>query len=300
MALSEKQIILLAVCVTLVCAAVALGVYFAIRKSNQKDSKLSKSKLSDLSKSYIKSEIMKNYNVIFAGTCRNVDKHIERVLNSVEECGRKFNDYAVVIYENDSSDKTRTILNRMKKDNYHYIFEDNIKEPRRTKRLERGRNMCLEKVRELNSDTYYQYLIVLDMDEINGKGTFVKTIDSCFVDMNWDVLAGNQSGRYYDLWALRNSDLNYDCRHEWRQKGHCMYRNITYPTGQWKEVDSAFGGIAIYKLSSIPEHCKYVGEHKDSMEKCEHVEFHECIKANGGKLYINGDFLNDGDDRGIV
>ena len=51
-------------------------------------------------------EIMKKYNVIFGGTIRNVEKYIEKGLFNIDQCGKKFNDYSVILYENDSKDKT--------------------------------------------------------------------------------------------------------------------------------------------------------------------------------------------------
>jgi hypothetical protein len=65
---------------------------------------------------------------------------------------------AVILYENDSKDKTRSILEKHKKENYHYIFEDNVKEPLRTKRLANGRNKILEKMHEINKDKYYEHI----------------------------------------------------------------------------------------------------------------------------------------------
>ena len=44
------------------------------------------------------------------------------------------------------------------------------------------------------------------------------------------------------------------------------------------EVDSAFGGLAIYKTSSIPKNAKYIGENKNNNPICEHVRFHKFIK----------------------
>jgi hypothetical protein len=57
---------------------------------------------------------MKNYNVIFAGCCRSVEPYLKKILDHIEICGKKFNDYSVIIYENDSIDKTRQILNENK------------------------------------------------------------------------------------------------------------------------------------------------------------------------------------------
>jgi hypothetical protein len=243
---------------------------------------------------------MKKYNVIFAGTIKNIEKYIQQNLDNINNCGDKFNSYILIIYENDSTDKTREILVQNKKSNYIYIFEDNITEPRRTMRIANGRNKILEKIRELNNKNYYDYLIMLDMDDINYSGTFIESIKTCFEYDNWDILTGNQSNTYYDLWALRKKDdMEYDC---WRMvnknasnpDAHNIYvqsKYKNYEPNSLLEVDSAFGGIAIYKLSSIPNNCNYIGEYEDGSEYCEHVEFHRCIKNSGKNIYINTRFL---------
>lgn len=248
-------------------------------------------------------ERMKNYNVIFSGTIRNVEKYIEKGISDIDLCGKKFNDYAVILYENDSDDNTRTILEKHKKDNYYYIFEDNIIEPLRTKRLENGRNKILDKMREINKDQYYDYLIVLDLDDINQSGSFVDSIETNFDHEFWDILTGNQSDIYYDIWAIRKKhEIDYDFAQKIREErlGR-IYGWFKYVILKAKakynrnrgllEVDSAFGGAAIYKIKSIPPYCRYVGTHPDGHQKCEHVEFNECIKKNGGSIYINTAFL---------
>jgi len=238
---------------------------------------------------------MKKYNVVFAATVRNVEQFIKKNLEYIDQCGKQFKNYKVIIYENDSSDNTRNILQENKKDNYLYIFEDNVKEPLRTMRIANGRNKILEKVREIN----YDYMIMIDLDDVNSTGNFVDTIKSCFEYSGWDVLTGNQSDSYYDLWALRKKDdMEYDCWKMVRDNNIPFATDIyvnskykQYPEGELLEVDSAFGGIAIYKLSSVPNECNYVGKYDDGNELCEHVEFNRCIKKNGGNIYINTSFL---------
>jgi hypothetical protein len=247
-----------------------------------------------------KSINLKYINVIFCSTVRNIESYVVNGLNNIDICGKKFNDYAVIIYENDSNDKTRELLNKYKKNNYYYIFEDNVTEPRRTMRIANGRNKILDKIKKINKDNYYQYMVMLDLDDVNDSGTFVNSIDTCFKYNNWDVLTGNQSDVYYDLWALRkNGDMDYDC---WKiikelepnpdnEYAYVWSKHKVYLPNQLLSVDSAFGGIAIYKLSSIPDKCRYIGEYEDGDELCEHVEFNNCIKKNGGKIYINTNFL---------
>jgi hypothetical protein len=220
---------------------------------------------------------------------------MNNILNHIERCAQKFNKYSLIVYENDSTDKTREILNSRKRENYYYIFENDVTEPSRTARIARGRNFILDKARELNATNDYDLLIMLDLDIVNAAGTFADTIDTCFEHENWDALTANQD-TYYDLWALRNADLNYDC---WKEidaeNKSCLDLNeLKYKPGQLIEVDSAFGGTAVYKLSSIPLECRYVGKRENGEEICEHVPFNKCIKSGGGKIFINTSFINDG------
>jgi hypothetical protein len=249
-----------------------------------------------------------NLNIIIAGTCMNVEMYIKNILSHIDRCGSKFNSYHVIIFENDSVDKTRELLIEYKKNNYTYIFKDGMcdKEKSRTRRLAYARNQILEKVRELNNLNNYDYLLLLDMDNVNENGTFVETIDRCFENNldTWDMMGANQFGDYYDKWALRKSgQLNYDCwlkvkKHGNTEKAKNKYvKTIKYTyedDGILIPVTSAFGGTAIYKLNSIPKKCVYKGYHLTGDDKCEHVDFNKCIKKNGGKLFINTLFYNDG------
>lgn len=257
----------------------------------------------DISKEEL-SNRMKKYNVIFGGVGRNIEPYIKTTLDNIDKCGNRFNKYEVIIYENDSSDNTRKILNDNKKDNYHYIFEDNITEPRRTFRLANGRQKVLDKAKELNKNNEYTFYIAVDLDDVNFSGRFVDTIETCFINEDWDILTGNQSDRYYDLWTIRRmGDMEYDC---WRkiddetEKGmdrleadnkflHSRYKK--YEPGMLLEVDSAYGGIAIYRLKSLHNDCRYNGDYGDGREQCEHVPFTLCLKEKGLKIYINTSFL---------
>jgi hypothetical protein len=288
---------------------------------------------------------MISYNAIFAGTARNVEKYIQKNLDSIDKCGAKFKSYIVIIYENDSEDNTRNILIKNFKHNYYYIFEDNITNPIRTTRIANGRNLILDKVRTINSmsNNMYDYLIMLDLDDVNESGTFINSIEECFkIDVEkWDGLMGNQSDKYYDIWALRcKGVMEYDCWEVYANGDDKVKEDVTntmnninfqrlseglgylHPSGlsissipdaepldlpkvvgacerlpvnnNLIEVDSAFGGIAIYKIKSIPNNCYYKGtyiKNNNIYAKCEHVDFNETLKKNGGRLFILPTFL---------
>ena len=74
--------------------------------------------------------------------------------------------------------------------------------------------------------------------------------------------------------------------------GSVYSKMITLPqASEWIEVDSAFGGLAIYRKAMF-EHCKYVGITEAGEEFCEHVYFHRILKSLGAKLYINPKLIN--------
>ena len=52
-------------------------------------------------------------------------------------------------------------------------------------------------------------------------------------------------------------------------------------------VDSAFGGLAIYRKSNIPDNAKYIGLSLNGEKICEHVSFHNSIRQNQGSIFIN-------------
>ena len=119
------------------------------------------------------------------------------------------------------------------------------------------------------------------------------------------MCAANQRGPYYDIWALRHKNwspndcwaqykfLNiYDPDTEKNIYSSVYSRMITLPINSaWIEVDSAFGGLAIYKkeLFNIAE---YVGLDEHGEEVCEHVHFHNRLKQHGAKLFINPQLIN--------
>jgi hypothetical protein len=247
-----------------------------------------------------KKSLMKESKIIFTGTVRNAENHIKKHLENMDKCGEKFKGYAVILYENDSKDSTRKILEDNKKENYYYIFEDGVKEGSRTVRISNGRNKILDKVREINEDDSYDYMLMMDLDEVNESGKFVDTIETCFSYDDWDVLTANQSDFYYDLWALRKKgDMEYDCWEKVRENpgdpdAENKYVNSkfkNYPVEDLLEVDSAFGGAALYKIQSIPEECRYNGVSASGFDTCEHVALHTCMKEKGKKIFINTRFL---------
>ena len=52
------------------------------------------------------------------------------------------------------------------------------------------------------------------------------------------------------------------------------------------KVDSAFGGLTIYRINSIPREAHYQGQ-LNKIKICEYVFFNKFITSNGAEIFIN-------------
>jgi hypothetical protein len=174
----------------------------------------------------------------------------------------------------------------------------------RTERISYCRNIYLEEI--VNNPIYanIDYVIVADLDGINNKLTN-QSVKSCFTHLDWEVCTANQDGPYYDIYALRHplwSSCDYQHQINFISKFTVDLIdpvNISLVSkmikirndADWIEVDSSFGGIAIYKKSFLVK-CRYSGYDSAGNEVCEHVPLHENIKKYDGRIFINPRFIN--------
>lgn len=254
----------------------------------------------------IDNKIIKQKTVVISGCCRNVERYIKRNLFVMEEIGKQFKDYKIVIFENDSKDKTRKILEENKKENYHFIFEDNINIENRTERIAYCRNKILNYIKK--TYLHFDYLLMLDLDDVLASGELVNSIHTCFLYKaeQWDAMFANCSDKYYDIFALRKKKYLTSCcwndtnimkikgiDHDSAYKICIDKYIINYPTDQkLLSVISAFGGAGLYKIKSIGD-AKYNGVEPSHITKeiCEHVTFNTELIDKGCKLYINPKML---------
>ena len=180
--------------------------------------------------------------------------------------------------------------------------------PLRTQRIAHCRNHYIHEL--LNTPTYsdVSYLVVLDLDEVNDELN-EGSLSAIDFSRDWGGLFANQRGPYYDLWALRHPAWSPgDC---WRQYEHLKrvgvndnYAHLIAiaskmlpidPTHEWIEVDSAFGGLGVYRREYITPSCRYVGLEPSGLETCEHVLFNAEVRRNGARLYVAPGLINVGE-----
>lgn len=238
---------------------------------------------------------MKKHKAIFVGIARDNTPQLPSVMSHIEYIGQHFADYRVIVFENDSSDATKLILNLWHLVNPLVRVESkdfwNKKRPS-IKFLADIRNQY---VKHLSDKEYgdFDIVIVLDMDTVYGVD--IRGIKDSFSKIDrWDVVCSNgimnYRGKMYDAFAFRNSEFPYSPRDYEAKFGANYWDEYVYeiqksydPKGDLMPVYSCFGGMAIYK-KYLFDNCTYDSEHGD----CEHVFLHQCMRSrHNARIFMN-------------
>jgi hypothetical protein len=265
-------------------------------------------------------------SILVVGTISNVEKRLEKDLCKVVQSLKRFERIFVYLVESDSLDGTVELLEQIKKNtsNFEYISLGSLAEiyPNRIQRLRLCRNKYIPYIRDFIEDRKIDYVCIADLDGMNPKITS-KAVDSCFdALLDWDVCFSNQLHGYSDLYALRCDDwvstdvfeelaesqsrLNskFESKYWFKLKPvsflvrDFLRKRIIYQRmhrisakARWIPVNSAFGGLAIYK-SNLFLTSDYGNPLDDSLRGSEHVELHRQMMVNRSKMYINPGLIN--------
>lgn len=254
-----------------------------------------------------KGEAVSMGSIAIVGIVRDIEKSIEKDIVRISAAFSDFLEINWFLVESGSSDKSEEKLKNLSREipNFKFVSISIRNDVSRTEKMADARNEYLRFLRSDNNLTKYKYVVMADFNNLNKKLTY-GAVQTCFKRDDWDVVTANQSGRYYDAWALRHPLWSpNDC---WEQ--HAFYRKylrfpesaITFSmrsrmlriprNSEWIEVDSAFGGLAIYKSSVLKSQSVYSGVTPDGKRVCEHVPFHSALKLNGARIFINPALIN--------
>ena len=252
--------------------------------------------------------IAKQFLVV--GLAKNCSKSIKTDITKVQSALKAFKHVQWLVIESDSRDGTVKKLGELEREveNFRFISLGALRKdfPLRTARIAHCRNRYLD---ELNSNPIYadiDYVIVADLDGVNDQLT-EQALLSCWARDDWDVCTANQRGPYYDVWALRHETWSpNDCWSQYRfltEHGLSVNKSLFAAIHSrmvkidenldWIEVDSSFGGLAIYRRKAL-EGAQYVGLDDEGEMVCEHVQLHAAIKTQGGRIFINPGLINTG------
>lgn len=247
-------------------------------------------------------------SILVTGIVRDISETIEKDIQVIQNALQNFREIHWFLVESNSQDQSVAALQNlsMNKPNFSYVSlgraQDTIGS--RTIGMALARNRYLTEIRNNATYTAIDLVAVADFNGLNDK-LKAEGIESCFMRSDWDACFANQSGRYYDIWALRHPLWSpNDC---WQQLDFYRQfkkfperalrislgnRMIKIPSkGDWIEVDSAFGGFGIYRRNALDEG-NYSGVETNGVPICEHVPFHAGLRRNGKKLFINPSLIN--------
>ena len=203
-------------------------------------------------------------NIYITGCTMNCSKHLKKIYKIILEIGKLFNDYKIIFSYDKSNDNTIDLLRSFEKENNKIIILENRNEMSeiRTENISNARNLILNKIREINDDSY-SYFIMMDMDDVCNKRFNINVLIKYILNStNWDALSFNRSG-YYDVWALSYDPYMFSCWHYYKkhEDNRNFLKNIVRPYFESKlnklnnnelyDVYSAFGGFCIYKTNKF-------------------------------------------------
>lgn len=253
-------------------------------------------------------EFLEKQEVVILGLCRNVSKQLPNDVKRLLESFQDFSKLHFRFVESDSSDNTLEVLAELEKSvpNFKYLTLGNLQSdiPERVARICYCRNVCIDVLNQDPALANCTYVVVSDLDGVNELLTREAVI-SCWERDDWDACMANQAAPYYDIYALRHEIWSPDdCWHyeaELRASGvnpvtarnKAVYsRMLTIaPDSPWIQVDSAFGGLAIYKRQLF-KNARYSSRLPSGEHVCEHVTLHKQMTKEGARLFINPKLIN--------
>jgi hypothetical protein len=267
-------------------------------------------------------QIAKRSKIVICCLARNISKIFEKTKSRLEFIGKQFNEYKIIIFENDSSDNSRQLIQDWANLNNNIIllsccdlgscncelkyktgYEYGSFSDKRFSKMALYRQQYLNFVNKFFK--HYDYMLVVDFDldgNININGIF----DS-LSKKEWGAIFCN--GRVslpgsfgfktlpYDAIAILFSDDNYESKKY--NIDEIIYRYFKMDwigyNNHFVEVKSAFNGYGLYKIKSLTN-CSYINNNN----ACEHINLAKCLNDKNDKIFINyyweGYFNRQGDN----
>lgn len=227
-----------------------------------------------------------NEKVLICGVCKNVASSLHITKQIIEKIGSLFEDYKIIVYENNSTDNTVAFLRNWENQNSkvnitsefidlalletiiinrQYENKPNMVDLFKPEAIAIARNKALD-IAMSSEYNAYEYIIWIDMD-FKYEPDYDAFKEVFEKKSEWDAVFAYgiaPNNEYWDWYALRDAKdplgpelLGWD----WYTSKVLSCKK----TDSWHSVYSAFGGCGIYKKSSIIG-CKYSGLVTKDME----------------------------------
>lgn len=257
-------------------------------------------------------QLIKDKRVVICGMVRNVERNVSKIIKKVERLGKKFQDYAVLVVENDSKDRTRELLLEWVNKNPKVtilgcginakscsidIAKDETTEHSVTRsRIEKMaflRNIYLDEIKNFYYD--WDLAIIWDLD-IVGTVYFEGILNTLSYMKNIPVMCAYGSRCfgdkciYYDTYA--HKDISPSPLEDTVGKDNSVRLNNVHLIGDFPiEVKSCFSGFTIYKIPFLLHENIFYDTNQEI--ECEHTLLHQKIKDTfDAHIYMNPSMLH--------
>lgn len=252
-------------------------------------------------------------SIIICSIVRNAEKGLKNNIPIIDKFLSLFKKYKIIIYENDSVDNTKVILekwsNYHNSDKFHLISENRdarntipskkevkIVNPyfskKRISKMVELRNRYLDYIYENNWSADFLMIVDLDVARLNLDG-IVNVLNS---HKQWDAVCANGYSlsptfrfRYHDTYALTEwGDENNPQTEEKILKLSSKYGQLKI-NDAWIRIYSGFGGLSIYNFDAIKGiRYKLIENNDERVEvKCEHYSiYHQMIQKGYNRFFI--------------
>jgi hypothetical protein len=246
-------------------------------------------------------------SILVTGIARDVGKILPRELNRIEKKLKKiFELVTFLVIESDSKDNTTKVLNDIKneRNNFDYKSLGKIESilPNRIQRLAFCRNIYVKEIRENKLYEDIDFVAIVDFDIKNNR-LRLNELKKLIGEHSWSAIFANQTGLYYDIYALRKKGwVENDCFTEYRKFSMSMSSQDAKELAIWSKmrkirrnsplipVDSAFGGLGIYRKNVFMKFDYSLSP--EQLHESEHVSLHKKITDSNGLLFINPNMTN--------
>lgn len=251
-------------------------------------------------------------SIIICSIVRNAERGLRKNIPVITQFCSYFQDYHIVVYENNSMDQTKKILESWEKElgeKAYFVMEDTNSEKtiplaknvscnpffskKRIAKMVSLRNQYMDAIdlKGWNAD----FLMIVDLDVAQ---LYLDPILTSFSrNIEWDAITAfgysispKLKKRYHDTYALTEfGDENNPQTEEKIMSLADKYGSLD-SSNDWIRVFSAFGGLAIYKFEAVKGLRYQLIDNDDSRVevRCEHYSIYKQMVERGYNItYIN-------------
>lgn len=246
-------------------------------------------------------------SVLVTGLARNTEGHLKKEIKRIEaQVSKVFNDIKFLVIESDSTDNTLAELLKISSENSNFKFISlksiELEIPNRIERLTHCRNFYVNELRHNKEYRDSEFVIVIDFDIKNNR-LDLRVLKDWINNSNWTALFANQTGAYFDIYALRKQGwIEGDCFQEYSKLLEFLSPAAAKQKAIWSKmikirkgakpirVLSAFGGLGVYRKEVFLAHD--YSPASNNYEISEHVVLHKKLIGNFNQLLILPNLTN--------